>query len=644
MKKHQFYLWLIALAGLITSCSQDKTDMPVAGESNRVSFTASLPQDFEKSGKRALPSATSHSLRCILEVWNKENTPELIKRMEQNGLTGDNVVFDFEIEPGTYDCLFWADFIATGAAADQNATIGSVTYTHYTDKYYKTDDGTNGLKAVSIIADNYVFSTDARDAFFGKYELQKSVAAVTDPTITLTRPFAKLTIKEKDADAYNLCKTMTASYDVPNVFNVLNGTASGSHTASCNAAPAGGGSTDLTLFTDYIFTTSAARETMPEISLTFTKQDNAGAELQPVTIPAGVPVQRNYRTNAAGSLISEQPVPTNGVKLTVNMSENWADENYDFSVWDGTYPANSTDAKALMATAMTTNGGTTAANYVFTIHTASQLAALSYLANQAAVYIDGTNRGKYTEAHYLLATDIDLDNHPWTPISNRLNYEFLGTFDGQGHTVSNMKAEAGVIGISSYCGLFGLAGCVGPNTKAIIRNLIVEGTVTANSDNVDAVCYVGGICGFISNAILQYCRFNGTVSAQTSDSYNNCVGGLVGALFEPGTIQACISNATVTRTGGDNYSGAGGLTGRFNNVNNNDRIKCTNSAWNSGLTAVGIGRFVYGSIDASNKNFTDISGLNALLGDMNSSVADRTYEWKAGGTAASYPVLVKKTN
>lgn len=192
---------------------------------------------------------------------------------------------------------------------------------------------------------------------------------------------------------------------------------------------------------------------------------------------------------------------------------------------------NSTDAKALMATAMTTNGGTTAANYVFTIHTASQLAALSYLANQAAVYIDGTNRGKYTEAHYLLATDIDLDNHPWTPISNRLNYEFLGTFDGQGHTVSNMKAEAGVIGISSYCGLFGLAGCVGPNTKAIIRNLIVEGTVTANSDNVDAVCYVGGICGFISNAILQYCRFNGTVSAQTSDSYNNCVGGLVGALL-----------------------------------------------------------------------------------------------------------------
>lgn len=53
----------------------------------------------------------------------------------------------------------------------------------------------------------------------------------------------------------------------------------------------------------------------------------------------GVPVQRNYRTNAAGSLISEQPVPTNGVKLTVNMSENWADENYDFSVWDGTYPS-----------------------------------------------------------------------------------------------------------------------------------------------------------------------------------------------------------------------------------------------------------------------------------------------------------------
>lgn len=56
MKKHQFYLWLIALAGLITSCSQDETDAPAAGESNRVSFTASLPADFAQPGTRALPT------------------------------------------------------------------------------------------------------------------------------------------------------------------------------------------------------------------------------------------------------------------------------------------------------------------------------------------------------------------------------------------------------------------------------------------------------------------------------------------------------------------------------------------------------------------------------------------------------------
>lgn len=526
MKKHQFYLWLIALAGLITSCSQDKTDMPVAGESNRVSFTASLPQDFEKSGKRALPSATSHSLRCILEVWNKENTPELIKRMEQNGLTGDNVVFDFEIEPGTYDCLFWADFIATGAAADQNATIGSVTYTHYTDKYYKTDDGTNGLKAVSIIADNYVFSTDARDAFFGKYELQKSVAAVTDPTITLTRPFAKLTIKEKDADAYNLCKTMTASYDVPNVFNVLNGTASGSHTASCNAAPAGDGSTDLTLFTDYVLTTSAARETMPEISLTFTKQDNAGAELQPVTIPAGVPVQRNYRTNAAGSLISEQPVPTNGVKLTVNMSENWTDENYDLAaiVWDGTSTSKPAGYSAF------TPGEVDI----------TTVAELAWLAQQSVTFKDYT---------FKLTADFDLNNHEWTPIGSKQTFQ--GTFDGQGHTVSNLQCTT-----SSKAGLFA------ETYGATVKNVTVSGTVSGTASEV---CMLGGIIAYVmSNSTITGCTNQCTITA-TGDENKCHVGGIAGYVTNlSDNSNSTISNNTNTGTlvtNGYSQSTVGGIIG-----------------------------------------------------------------------------------
>ncbi len=68
---------------------------------------------------------------------------------------------------------------------------------HYKDKFYATNNTSDGLKAISIIKRAYVFNTDVRDAFFGHYKLEKDAAAVTNPSIpALTRPFAKLTIKK----------------------------------------------------------------------------------------------------------------------------------------------------------------------------------------------------------------------------------------------------------------------------------------------------------------------------------------------------------------------------------------------------------------------------------------------------------------
>lgn len=117
MKKYHLYLWFIALVGLMTSCSQDETDaLQTATESNRVTLTASLPEDFAQIGTRALPTAPTddYTLRCILEVWTRDASPALKYREEKVKLTGDNIVFDFKIDKGTYDCLFWADFIEKG--------------------------------------------------------------------------------------------------------------------------------------------------------------------------------------------------------------------------------------------------------------------------------------------------------------------------------------------------------------------------------------------------------------------------------------------------------------------------------------------------------------------------------------------------
>ena len=323
MKKYHLYLWLIALVGLFAACSQDETAdaLQTANESNRVTLTASLPDDFAQIGTRALPTANGHKLRCILEVWTKDVTPVLKQRIEKTDLSGENVVFDFTLDQGEYNCLFWADFIATDAAEHTDAQIGGVTYTHYEDKYYITNDATNGLKAVLINTGNYAFNTDARDAFFGVYPLTKGAAAVTNPSISaLTRPFAKLTIKEKDATNYSYCTGLTAKYVIPTTFNVLD-KAVGNTTVqvTCDSKS----SDSPILFSDYIFTDVTS--TLGAIELSF----SGSKVFQPVTIPAGIPLKRNYKTNASGNLISEKPAPTNGVKLTVTMDAEWATSEDD---------------------------------------------------------------------------------------------------------------------------------------------------------------------------------------------------------------------------------------------------------------------------------------------------------------------------
>ncbi|SEF89149.1 DUF6562 domain-containing protein [Parabacteroides chinchillae] len=620
MKKYHLYLWIIALVGLITSCSQDETDaLQTATESNRVTLTASLPEDFAQIGTRALPTAPSdYKLRCILEVWTQgapDQTPVLKQRIEQAGMTGDNVVFDFTIDEGKYYCLFWADFIATDSKGI-SATIGGLSCTHYDDKFYATNDVTNGLKAISIIENVYAFNTDARDAFCGLYALEKGATAVTNPTIpALTRPFAKLTIKEKNATNYGYCSGLQARYTVPKNFNVLSGIASGTVTVTCNSKSA----ESQTLFSDYIFT--EASSTLGSIDLTFTGTE--GKDLQSVTIPAGIPLKRNYKTNATGSLISEKPVSIKDVKLTVDINSDWTTSDVE-------YNTDVAPARNILDPVKTAGSGDKAEDYHYTIATAEQLAALSTLAKANAV-ITGSTEAMYRNANYVLDANIDLENKPWTPI-----YNFYGTFDGQGNTISNMNVSINSTD-ENYEARGGLFEAIGGK----VSNLIVEGAVTVTGAKH---CFAGGICGLVAGTI-EFCRFNGTVSSTTSNNNAaNAAGGITGS-YAGNTlaITGCIANAQVTISGGKaESSGAGGLAGDINGRN------CSYSAWNSGSSGgttdmIGKNNNSDGAVGTGNNNFTDISTLNSQLNGINNGVSESTYKWQTGDSGTAYPKLVPRT-
>lgn len=319
MKKN-LLLGLMALTGLFTSCSKDDVSSLPTDQSNMVSMKVEMPADFAKT--RALPTApANHKLRCILEVWDKDGT-DLKVRQEQIYTSGDEMTFTFDLsDQADYKAVLWADYIASDAATSSVATPNA--YTHYGDKYYKTNDAT-GLKKVTIIESAYTYTEQLREAFTGVTSFTKAASALEVPKVTLTRPLTKLTIAEKNATTFALCSTVKATYDVPSEFNAFSATVeAATYAATYNAAPTG---TDMTisstackvLFTDYVFAASDA--TIGEISLEFT---STGVDkLTSKVIPAGIPLKRNYQINAAGSLIVSEGNPKE-VSMTVDMDNNW---------------------------------------------------------------------------------------------------------------------------------------------------------------------------------------------------------------------------------------------------------------------------------------------------------------------------------
>lgn len=629
MKKYHLYLWIVALVGLMTSCSQDETDalQTTHGESNRVTLTASLPADFVQPQSRALPTAPAdYKLRCILEVWDTETTPALKIRQEICPNAGDTEIdFSFELTTtGTYKALLWADYVMERQTASPKDIAGLTGVNSYGDYYYTT---TNGLKEVET-ADAYPKHPEAWDAFCANLDFTKSERAMTIPTVTLTRPFMKLTIAEKNAERFASCKQVKATFDSPSRFDVATGTATGTKSRSINASDGWlnngtditiGGQTCKTLICLYVFA-NAADGTMGDIKLEFTATEE-GKTLPTVTIPAGIPVKRNYCVNAAGYLIGEPSSST--VNMTVDINSDWTtpDEEYDAEI-----PL----AKKVLDAAKTSGSGDNAEDYNYTITTAKQLAALATLAN-AEVVITGCTKAKYGYANYKLDANIGLSSYSsWTPIDN-----FHGTFDGQGHAIRNMNVSITSQTTSEIVG--GLFGTL----FGTVSNLIVEGAVSVNGAGP---CCAGGICGWQASKTIKFCRFNGTVSSTTTNNDSRTyAGGIRGNYSGVPTITGCIANAKVTISGGkaDN-SAAGGLAGHANGTD------CTYSAWNSDSSngtadMIGKNEDSQGSQGKGNNSFTTISGLNDLLSGINDGVSGSTYIWQAGSTDTDYPVLVQRT-
>lgn len=171
---------------------------------------------------------------------------------------------------------------------------------------------------------------------------------------------------------------------------------------------------------------------------------------------------------------------------------------------------------------------------------------------------DGTEQN--TSASAVLTADIDLSGETWTPIGSE-STPYIGTFDGQGYTISGMTIE----NAESYSGLFG-------NVTGTVKNFTVTGSITITGD--ETVAKVGGAVGSLGTASA-----GGTVSGVTSgvditvSAGNDHIGGVVGSMPENSspTVENCIYTGKITVT-----AAAGSVAGIVGYIRTGTIQNCAN--------------------------------------------------------------------
>lgn len=242
-------------------------------------------------------------------------------------------------------------------------------------------------------------------------------------------------------------------------------------------------------------------------------------------------------------------------------------------------------------------GGSGTSSSPYRISTPEQLAYMAKVLN------DPATANRYYNKVFRLDADIDLGGKEWTPISNTTytpasgTYRFKGTFDGNGHTISNFyigqpkAAGTGLFGITQGATLknFTLqgrieavavyntgtaaagAGMLAPSmfdTKVTDVTLYVDMDIRSN-DQPNAL-YIGAFTGYTglssTPTTLTNCHAYGNITVSIAHAGYTCVGGLVShakAVTITGStsdvdiyVKNAYSSAVVGGILGDNYSDA----------------------------------------------------------------------------------------
>lgn len=337
----KLFLGMFAAAGMLlaTSCSNDELDVVQSGNEAQVTFSLGLEGGI---ATRAISDGKSADV-LMYAVFDKNGERiNTIQKVSKTGVTFPTTENITLAKGQTYKVAFWAqdnDCKAYTVSDDMNVTVN-----------YANDE-------------NKVNNDETRDAFFKTVEF--TVTGSTSIDVELKRPFAQINVgvTKEDWDAavasgITIAQSSVVIKNAATGLNLLDGTVSGETEVSYSLANIPSDPAILKVDTDgdgvkeeynwlsmsYILpaeaTTGYAKTTMESLQYTFAPE--SGNDIVFANGLTSVPVQRNWRTNILGKLLTGD--------ITFNIT---IDPVYDGDI---IYPEASGAAKELIMTA--TFGGT----------------------------------------------------------------------------------------------------------------------------------------------------------------------------------------------------------------------------------------------------------------------------------------------
>ena len=479
--KKTLFLAVAAVTALFSACSCDELATNGAADGNmvNVTFSADLDQALVTRGVAGESDGTA-ATKLYVAVYNKDK--QLIEAISHIGTTNSQAIetvsgkaatVNFQLVKGqTYSFVFWAQ--------NPNATTGAVVF-----------DPTTGK--VNVDYSKIKANDETLDAFTAHVN-DLTVTGALSQSVTLKRPWAQVNYGSAQADwdaavaaGITVAKSKVTVNNVYTTLNALNGEVEGDATTAdvvlaANTIPAKAatprtltvsGTNYKYLGLNYLLVGNEGQQSLIKADLQIFKEGDDNTPVNTLAF-SNVPVQRNYRTNIIGNLLTSQ------TQFSITLDEMYeGDRNIDAAPKPAVNVANADEL----------------------------ITALS----------DGSGFKQYGIVK--LTEDIDMTGKTARFSLNGYNGSFKNlTLDGDGHKITGLTTP-----------LF--SGTWAGDTQLAIQNLTIEGAniVETSADHPGTGVFICGISAtksvlfdncHIKNCNLTTSHYGGGFFTY-ADGYNN---------------------------------------------------------------------------------------------------------------------------